>query len=283
MKQLRRLIAEPVLQFFVIGGLIFLFYVIVDDDRERPVDVIVITPGQIDQLAVGFQAVWKRQPKADELDALIDKYVREEVYYRAALALGLDRNDAVVRGRLRQKMEFLSDSGAGILEPAEGELEIFLNANVQKFRQDPRLAFEQIFLGESPNSKTVTQSLAMLNSDAQADLSAIGQRSLLPAQFALSPPTAIDGVFGKGFFLQLERLPSGVWSGPVKSAYGVHLLRILENQPARTPALNEIRVAVLRDWKAAKAQQIRELHYERLRRRFVVEIRDNDGQLLEKR
>ena len=278
-----RLLREPLLHFLAIGGLIFLLFAAVDDTRLAPTDVIVITPERIDQLAAGFNSVWMRMPTDDELDALIDGDVREEIYYREALALGLDRNDAMVRRRLRQKMEFLTDTGADLLEPAAGELEAYLLANEQTFRRGPRLAFEQVYLGETPAPETITRSLNALRSEPATDPSALGERTLLPAQLGLSPPNAIDGVFGKGFFERLAEISLGEWAGPVKSAYGVHLVRILDSLPARMPPLEEVRDAVLRDWKAAKALEIRELHYARLRQRYVVEIRDADGRTAENR
>ncbi len=283
MKLPQRLLREPLLHFFAIGGLIFLLFAAIDEPRERPADVIVVTPERIDRLAAGFGSVWKRTPTDDELDALIEEHVREEVYYRAALALGLDRNDTIVRRRLRQKMEFLADTGADLLEPAAGELEAHLAANEQTFRRGPRLAFEQIYLGETPGQETITRSLSALRSDPVTDPSALGEPTLLPAQLGLSPPNAIDGVFGKGFFELLAELPPGVWAGPVVSAYGVHLVYILEALPARMPPLEEVRDAVLRDWKAAKAKEIRELHYNRLRARVVVEIRRGVARTAENR
>jgi hypothetical protein len=273
MKLPQRLLREPLLHFLAIGGLIFLLFVAVDDMTEAPADVIVVTPERIDQLAAGFRSVWKRMPTDDELDALIEEHIHEEVYYRTALALGLDRNDTVVRRRLRQKMEFLADTGADLLKPAAGELEAYLIANEQTFRRGPRLAFEQIYLGETPGPESVTRSLNALQSDPANGPSTLGERTLLPAQLGLSPPTAIDGVFGRGFFERVAELTPGAWAGPVASAYGVHLVRIGESLAARTPPLEEVRDAVLRDWKAAKAKEIRELHYNRLRARFVVEIR----------
>ncbi len=276
MKRLERLLREPLLHFLVIGSLIFLLFAAVDDTRDAPADVIVITPERIDQLAAGFNSVWKRMPTVDELDALIDEHVREEVYYREALALGLDRNDTVVRRRLRQKMEFLADIGGDLLSPATGELEAYLAANEQTYRRGPRLAFEQAYLGEIPAPESIRLSLSALLSDPATDLSALGERTLLPAQLGLSPPNAIDGVFGKGFYELLSDLPPGVWTGPVVSAYGVHLVRILESLPARTPPLEEARDNVLRDWKAAKARELRELHYARLREHYVVEIHRAD-------
>ncbi len=282
-KLLLRFVREPLLHFFAIGGLIFLLFVAIDDKGEAPADVIVVTPERIDQLAARFKSVWKRMPTDDELDTLVDENIREEVYYREALALGLDRDDAVVRRRLRQKMEFLTDTGADLLKPAAGELEAYYAANELTFRRGPRLAFEQIYLGEAPGSESITRSLNALQSDPVTGLSALGERTLLPAQLGLSPPEAVDGVFGKGFFERLAKLSPEVWAGPVASGYGVHLVRIGESLAARTPPLEEIRDNVLRDWKAGKARELRELYYARLRERFVIEIRGADGRLVEKR
>jgi hypothetical protein len=281
MKLLLRFLRQPLLHFLAIGGLIFLVFALVDDSRETPTDVIVITPERVNQLKAGFRSVWRRLPTDAELNALIDEDIREEVYYRAALGLGLDRDDALVRRRLRQKMEFLSDTGADLLEPAAGELEAYLIANEATFRREPRLAVEQIYLGETPGRESVTRLLRALRSNPAADPATLGERTLLPARLSLSPPNAIDGVFGQGFFERLAKLPPAEWAGPVESSYGVHLVRIPEQRPARTPPLEEVRDAVLRDWKAAKAEEIRELQYARLRERFVIEIRSADGSLVE--
>ena len=276
MKLLQRLLREPLLHFLAIGGLIFVLYTAVSGPAPAPVNTIIIGPERIEQLAKGFQAVWRHPPSADELNGIIDDAVREEVYYREALALGLDRNDTIVRRRLRQKMEFLTDSGAEILEPVAGELEAHLLANEKTFRRSPRLAFEQIFLGQNPSLESARQVLSALQSGPVAEPSTLGKRTLLPAQLGLSLPEAVDGVFGEGFFGRLAKLTPGVWAGPVASAYGVHIVRIGESLAGSTPPLEEIRDAVLSDWKAAKARQLRELHYARLRERYVIEIRRAD-------
>lgn len=273
MKLLQRFLREPLLHFLAIGGLIFVLYTVVSGPAPAPVNTIVIGPEHIERLAKGFQAVWRHPPSADELDGIIEDAVREEVYYREALALGLDKNDTIVRRRLRQKMEFLADTGASLLKPAAGELEDYFAANKQTYRSVPKLAFEQIYLGEQAPAQSATQLLASLKADTTIDPSTLGERTLLPAQLDLSHPNAIDGVFGKGFFEQLAKLRSGVWSGPVTSSYGVHLARILESVPAAMPPLEDVRDAVLRDWKAAKAKEIREQDYARRRARFIIEIR----------
>ncbi len=210
MMLLQRLLREPLLHFLVIGGLIFLLFVAVDDTPDAPAELIVVTPERIDRLAAAFSSVWTRKPTADELDALIGEHVREEVYYREAMALGLDRDDAVIRRRLRQKMEFLTDTGAQLLEPSADELEAYFAANERTFRRGPRLAFEQVYLGEAPGPESISRSLSALQSDPAADPSALGERSLLPAQLGLSPPNAVDGVFGRGFFERVSLLARSV-------------------------------------------------------------------------
>ncbi len=277
MKLLMLLLREPLFHFIAIGGLIFALFAAVDDMGETPADVIVITPERIDQLAARFSSVWMRMPTNAELDALIDEEVREEVYYRGALALGLDRNDTIVRRRMRQKMEFLLDTGAFLQEPAAGELEAYFAANREVYRTKPRLAFEQSYLGEAPTAEAISRSLGALRADPPADPAMLGERSLLPPQLRLSPLTAIDGVFGKGFFDLVAELPPGEWAGPVASAYGAHLVRILDTLPARTPPLEEIRDAVLKNWRQAKAQEIREQDYTERRKHYIVEIRRGDA------
>lgn len=254
----------------------FAVFTAMNGANEPPPDVIVITPGRIDQIAAGFESVWRRKPTEDELEALIEEDVREEVYYREAMALGLDRNDAIVRRRLRLKMEFLMDSTANAVDPAAGELAAYFAANEEPYRLEPRLAFEQIYLGENASPETVARLLSVLQSDPATDPFTLAKPTLLPAELGLSSADVVFGVFGKGFFEQLVALPPGVWAGPVASTYGVHLVRIVDSLPARTPRLQEVRKDVLRDWKSAKADEIRDRDYAKRRARFVVEIRRRD-------
>jgi hypothetical protein len=274
---LLRLLREPLFHFLAIGALMFAVFTAMNDANEPPLDVIVITPERIDQIAAGFESVWRRKPTEDELDALIEEDVREEVYYREAMALGLDRNDAIVRRRLRLKMEFLMDSTANAVDPAAGELEAYFAANEEPYRLEPRLAFEQIYLGENARPDTIGRALSVLQSDPAADPLPLGEHTLLPAELGLSSADVVFGVFGKGFFEQLAELPPGVWTGPVVSTYGVHLVRIVDSLPERAPPLEEVRKDVLRDWKTAKADEIRDRDYAKRRARFVVEIRRRDG------
>ena len=191
---LQRFLREPLFHFILIGGLFFLIYSTVNDTYGNSTDTIVITPDRIRQIETEFKGVWNREPSDEELDSLIKGEVRSEVYYRDALALRLDENDAVVRRRLRQKMEFLTDTGVYLQQPSESELASYFTANEQNYRIEPRLAFEQIYLGKSSSKDLVVQTLALLSQDQAINSATIGQSTLLPAQLKLSQPAAIECV-----------------------------------------------------------------------------------------
>jgi len=116
------LMGGDLLHFIAIGGLFFLIYTAVNDTYGNSTDTIFVTPERISQIRAGINGVWNRMPTSEELGNLIDEEIRSEVYYRDALALGLDKNDAIVRRQLRQKMEFLTDTGIYLKEPSAGEL-----------------------------------------------------------------------------------------------------------------------------------------------------------------
>ncbi|MCZ6831924.1 MAG: peptidylprolyl isomerase, partial [Gammaproteobacteria bacterium] len=165
-----------------------------------------------------------------------------------------------------------------LVEPGPGELETYLAANKKNYRQSSRLAIEQIYLGEKPDPEKAGQLLTALNSDEDTDQSTLGERTFLPGRLGLSTSEAVDGIFGKGFFEQLSKLPPARWSGPVTSSFGVHLVRIIDRSPGRAPALSEIRDVVRRDWSEAKARDVRENDYVQRRSRFIIEIeRDDDS------
>jgi len=267
-----RLLREPLLHFLVIGALLFALYTAVSGPPPTPVNRIVVSPERVEQLAAGYQAVWRHAPTDDELRALVDNYVREEVYYREALALGLDRDDPVIRRRLQQKMEFLTDTGTDKLQPVAGELEAWYAANAERFKDVPRLAITQVFLGQEPGADRIATAQAALRSTADIDPLALSVRSLLPPRMKLSTPDAVDAVFGAGFFDQLRSLPAGTWSEPVYSGYGTHLVRVDDSQPARLLTLEDVHDAVLREWTFEKAGELHEQVYQRLREGYTVEL-----------
>lgn len=273
MRLLVRLATEPIFHFLALGVAVFALYAVLDEapptgSRDR----IVVSAETAGRLAAGFEAVWRRPPTPDELVGLIEDHIREEVYVREALALGLDQDDTVIRRRLRQKMEFLSESASAALEPSDAELRAHLEAHPERFIRGPELAFEQVFLGEAPDDREIRTTLDAL--EAGADPAAVGARTLLPVALPLSPPAAVDGTFGEGFFERVASAEPETWSGPVASGFGAHLIRLDRLVPAVEPSLGTVRDEVLRDWRRAKAEALSEQQFERLRARYEIALPD---------
>jgi len=172
-------------------------------------------------------------------------------------------------------MEFLTDSGADLVEPSESELADFYKANVTRFRDQTRVAFEQAYLGEDPSPQHVAETLALLRSGKSADLRNLSDTTLLPAQVSPAPPAAIDSMFGSGFFDSLKTLPVGEWTGPVKSGYGMHLVRIDGTQSPGQAMPGTLQEVVLREWKAEKAEELRKQAYDTIKSRYEVELPDS--------
>lgn len=266
---MKSVLREPLLHFFLLGAAIFGLYAALSDAATPATENrLVLTNEHARRLAAEFEAVWRRPPTAEELDHLIDAFVREEIYVREALALGLDADDAVIRRRLQAKMEFLTESGALAAEPDDATLQAHLDTHRDRFREAPLIGFEQVMLDEGLSEDRLAAILAGLN--AGQDPVGGTRASLLPPAFPPSPAQVVDGTLGTGFFDRLAPLPVGRWAGPVPSPYGAHLVRVTERRAGRLPGLDEIRERVEQDWRAAFVADLRDERYRALRARYQV-------------
>lgn len=259
------MLREPLLHFLLIGAAVFAFYgLVTPPEPVRSERMIEVTQTQRDRLAGQFEAVWRRPPTNAELAGLVDDFVREEIYYREALALRLDRDDTVIRRRLQQKMEFLADAGASVLTPDEAALKAHLAGNIERFTPPGRITFQQVLLdGDDPQPI-----LAKLVEGA--DPQAFGRGTLLPPILEESPSTTVDGTFGAGFFAGLATLEPGVWSGPIESAFGQHLVKVTKVEPSTPPQFEAVREAVEEDWRRETTEALRTARYKMLRDSYEV-------------
>ncbi|WP_170381851.1 peptidyl-prolyl cis-trans isomerase [Ruegeria atlantica] len=266
-----RFLKEPLFHFILIGAAIFGWFALVSPNKESgaPPEVIVFDNNDVDLLIARFETTWKRPPNSDELQALIDGAVREEVLVREARKLGLDRGDQVIRARLAQKMDFLADAIASAVEPEDSILEAYIVANPARFATPPRLAFEQIYLGETPEPDEVEAAISKLK--AGEDWVTVGVPSLMPKAMPLTAPKAIDATFGPGFHSGLEPLEVGVWVGPVRSGYGLHMVRVTETREGSLPPLADIREAVVLAWRRDTAEDLSLAQYEHLAGQYRIE------------
>jgi hypothetical protein len=268
-----RFVREPMLHFAIIGAGIFAtFFALNDTPQVAPENQLVITDIQAARLAEQFRKTWLRQPTATELSGLIDNLVREEVLVREAVGLGLDQNDAVIRQRLRQKMDFLTEVSAQSVAPNDKTLQTFLEANAQDYAVDPHLSFVQIFLGPDITPEQVAAARLALDNGTPAET--LGQSTMLPRTVPLTPKWGIDRSFGAAFFASIDPGVVGDWQGPVVSAFGAHLIRVDTYEPGRIPDLDEVREKVERDWRGQQAQKLKDESYQFFRNRYDIQTPD---------
>lgn len=269
-----RILREPLVHFLLIGLVVFAVYASLNEGApDRTTDnQIEITMGDVGQMIAQFQTTWRRPPTAQELDTIIEARIRESILINEALALSMDKNDAIINQRLNQKMTFLLESAARANAPSENELMAYFEENKGQYSSAPLIAFEHVFFGDAPDEAEVERALADLLGGA--DPASLGTRTMLPPRVPLSPQTAVDGTFGRGVFATLSEIETGTWTVPVRSGFGVHAVRILEAVPAAPPAFEALKERVIADYTAAAAADATEAIYAELRARYVVSVPD---------
>jgi len=272
-----KILREPLLHFILLGAAIFAVYGFVSRHRTDKPGEIVVTQGTLENIITGFTRTWQRPPTEEELRGQVRDYIREEAAYREALAMGLDRDDTIVRRRLRQKLEFLSDDLATRVEPTEAELQTFLNAHPDLFQSEPLFSFRQVYLNPQQHAGNLaadeTHLLAELQRpSANADLSSLGDPFLLAPSFQNVSLAEVKQVFGDQFASALAALPTSHWQGPVASGYGAHFVFLSQRTEGSLPALPEIRDQVRREWFNTRRSEATEKFYQALLKRYTVKI-----------
>ena len=272
-----KLLREPLLHFLLLGAALFAGYRLVNREPQAGAQQIVVSAGQLEHMVATFAGTWQRAPDDEELKGLIGQYVREEVLSREAIKLGLDKNDALIRQRLQQKMEFIADDLAAAEEPGEKDLADYLANHPDAFRQDRRISFRQVYLSAAAHGDQLDADAARLLAElkskgAQADISALGDGSSQPSAFTNEPQRGVERSFGKEFTAEVFRLPTGEWSGPLKSGLGAHLVVVEARSDGRVPALAEVREAVEREWANDRRQTANRKFLDDLLKKYQVTI-----------
>lgn len=281
--RLKTVLKEPLLHFLALGAALFLFF----QWRGGPgpgSNRIVVTPGQIDRLTSGYAQVWQRPPTETDLKGLVDDWVKEEIAVREATAAGLDRDDTIIRRRLRQKLELLAEDAAAAVPPTDSELQAYLASHADAFRAEPKLAIRQVTISRDkrgPSAEADARTLlARLKAEGpKARTDRLGDAALLPQEMELSTNREVARIFGSDFAQALEKAPTGIWWGPVASGFGLHLVLVTERVEGSAPALAAVRPAVESEFLAERRKRRLATLYESLLAKYkvVVETREAGG------
>ena len=274
---LRGFLREPLVHFLVLGAALFALSGLAPGNTPDESNRIIITRSQIASIRDAFIQSKQRAPTNAELQPLIETRVREEVYYREAKALGLDKDDTVIRLRLQQKMQYLSEDLADQVQPTDAELQAFLKAHPGKFRVAQRFTFHQIFLNPELHIGTLERDTDQLLTRLQpagrdANFAAMGDPIDLPRSFASLRADEVMTIFGDKFTMQLSELSPGQWHGPVVSALGFHVIYIADRVQGPLPALSDVRKDVSREWSLAHRLEANEQAYQKIRQRYTITI-----------
>lgn len=271
--QLRAALKEPLVHFLLAGLALFLIFAWRGSAVDPESRTITITQEQVERLAANWAQTWQRPPSQTEIDGLIRDFVKEEVYYREGLRLGLDQDDPLIRRRIRSKMEFLAMSELEADVPADATLQALLDKNPQAYAADARYSFDQIYLAaqdETAARNRAAQILASLNKGA--DWQALGDAISLPRSPETADPKRIASDFGEDFAAALVNIKQGQWTGPIASGFGLHLVRIRAVQASTRPRLADVRQRLENDWRAQTAKEREAKAYQTLLDSYTIKI-----------
>jgi len=275
---MKKLLREPLVHFLLIGVVLFAVYAYTDRGRGgvESSKQIRLTFDDLAQMALLFQAQWRRDPTAEELGRLVDSRVEEEVLYREGLAMGLDKDDTIVKRRMAQKMQFLAEDVAAAREPTTLELAKWYEQNRDQFQQPPRVSFRHLYFSPDRRGARAREDAA----SALAQLAGQPEDSKLVVTLAdpfmfqeyyrERAPEFLGKEFGPRFALAVAKLPPGSWQGPVESGFGWHLVFVDALVPGRIPPFEEIEGDVKTAWLAEGKTRAWEKAYQDMRAKYTV-------------
>lgn len=272
MNKLKKIIKEPILLFFLIGIILFIFYAQAASFIEKRNKQVYVSKSQIELLGESFKKTWNRNPTETEFTALIDNFVMDEIFFKEAVDMGLDKTDPAVKRRLRQIMELMLDDFATIY-PTEVQLRKYLSDHPEKFRRDSRISFQHVYFTMEDKEKAVSF-LIRLQKSLPIDERSTGNLLMIPNEFDDESEREIERLFGKKFTANVFELETGNWHGPVESAYGWHLVNVSNRIKGEVPDLNEIWDVVEREWSVERKKKIKEEQYKVMRVQYNVTIED---------
>jgi len=273
LNMLSAIVREPIVIFTAIAGLLFLTNAVISpEDFSQQTDRVEVSEGRIVQLAESYRLLTGRAPEAHELRNLIADFVDEEIAYREAVAMGLDRDDTVIRRRLRQKLEFVKLDTATVGSPTEEELRDWFGRNIDRYKVPERRALQVVTFIEDFGSPTVRAEVALPKLRAGSLPDRLGDSTLLPEALPLTSETGVARQFGDELAAAAFAAPVGRWIGPFKSNYGAHLVYVRKTAASHAPNFDRLRERILEDYTRAREAEALERIWRQMRARYDVVI-----------
>jgi hypothetical protein len=274
----KRFLREPLVHFLVLGAVLFGTYSYVNRGRLgiEPSRQIVLSLDDLRIMETYFESQWHRQPTPQEFQGMVEEKVREEVLYREGLAMGLDKDDTIVKRRMAQKMQFLAEDVATAREPSTKEMQGWFDENQQRFALPSRYSFRHLYFSPDKRGKNAqldaTNALMKISGQTENSIQAAstGDSFMFQDYYGDRTPSAIAKEFGPSFAVTLEKLKPGSWQGPVESGYGWHLVFVDTVIPGHIPAFEEIEPDVKTAWLGEQKVTAWKKAYAEMRAKYTV-------------
>jgi peptidyl-prolyl cis-trans isomerase C len=270
-------VREPLVHFILLGALLFAVSAVLPQGRSQAGSRrIVLTLDDLRQLQIGFAAQWQRPPSEPEMIALIENRMREEVLYREALELGLEKDDTIVRRRMAQKMQFLAEDVSAAYEPGSDELRAWFEKNTALFEEPPRASFRTLYFSpdrRGPNTRGDAEKALAKLSGKPAEwpgAAVLGDPFMFADYLTDRTSGEIAKEFGPPFAKALFQQTPGAWTGPIESGYGWHLVFLESVTPVRVPAFEEVEPDVKTAWLGARKAAAWEEAYRKMREKYEL-------------
>jgi hypothetical protein len=275
---LKRCLREPLLDFLVLGATVFVPYGYLHRGHGgiEPSRQIALTLDDLRQTDMYFESQWHRQSTVEEFQAMVEDKVQEEVLYREGLAMGLDKDDTIVKRRMAQKVQFLAEDVAAAHEPSAAELKAWYGKNINKFAQPSRLSFRHLYFspdrrGPRVRDDAVKSLTKMLEEPEDSKMAApLADPFMFQDFYRDRTPEQLAKEFSPQFAQTLNRLKPGSWQGPVASGYGWHLVFVDTVIPGRIPAFEEVEPDVKTAWLGVQKQQAWSKAYATMRAKYAA-------------
>ena len=272
---MKKLIKEPLIHFFVLGALLFAIYSLVNKNNTDAEDIIVDN-ADVEHMVELWRLQWQRPPSAEELQGLITKYIDQEVMYREALRLNLDHNDEIVKRRLAQKMEFLGNDLSSLVAPATDEnLKAYFEKHKEDYATDYNYTFHQIVFTTDNHKDPLTKAKSVLETSDLKQPEALknkGDNFPLAFTFTNVDEFNLNRDLGKNFTKQLPDLEMRVWTGPITSGFGAHLVYIEHKTNPKIPDFTEVKDEVRRNYEYQMVQDSKEAILKELKKNYNINI-----------
>jgi len=273
--RLRPLLREPLLQFFLLGAVLFVALRLFGTQPQAGDHSIVIDAQVQDRLAKLYELQMGAAPARAQLDGLIEDFIRDEVQYREALRMGLDHDDEIIRRRLIQKVEFLTSDLAAVPEPSDASLRAYYAANAVAFTSAPTVTFEHVYFDPDVAGSEAARRRAESQRSQLATRDTVkpdgGDPFPLQSSYAQLDRSSAVQLFGQTPIVdELFAQPSGEWVGPLRSGYGWHLVRVKSRSAGTLQPFDAVRERVRQDYLQDQARVEQEGRYARLLKQYTV-------------